>query len=345
MIRWCLVAVMQAGTPPQEAPPQAIDNLAVNDQALNDQALNDQAKSNPRIAEVGERLITYQDLLQEWEVLRKINPGLPATPSERQQFDLCRNVVEEYLWIDHARKFPAYQEWATETQIERLGKAFFPDVWEELSAPETLSRPIVMRKAEAWQARRAALQSDPDFQRYVRVRPSELMEYFHRNPEHFEEPARVHLGQVLLSQALLGPQAITTAEAIREQVQQGQSLEVAALALAPGSYRDLGWTEIEGSGLQDEILAFLSAASQGEVSKVFQFGQTVALYQLLERRPGRKRSFEEVNEELRKQLEDRNLQQLGMRYLVVRVMPKAYFEPRNLFEEELKRFGYSRPGR
>ena len=146
-----------------------------------DDGLLSQNVLDPTLAIVGDRLISLRDVQLEWELNALLEASQPNQLTDKRIDDLTRQIVEEYLWIDYSRSFEAFTQVYTEEELRKIGEGAYPQIFEDAEKREYQA--IMLRRIEGHYARRAALESDADTMRRARVRHSELLEIYRRNPD------------------------------------------------------------------------------------------------------------------------------------------------------------------
>lgn len=291
----------------------------------------DSAPDNRYMALVNDEIITLRDLEKEWEYDRMFNSSLTERPPSSKYREIQRRLVQERLWIDHARRNEKILPLLTKKRIEDNAVVMFGDLWKD--ADEEM-RGILARKSEENLCIFMVLRNDPRFVREVNTRPVELRAYYRENLEEFRSPERVHLGKVTLPRSIYGDQADVLGREIRALALQTGDLEAAARELAHGSYRDDGWREPGTSGLLEEILQFARTAAPGEFSGLIETRSSVFLYGLLAREEERLLPFQEAVVRIREKLRIEHRQQVLNFYFATEILPEAIFAPADLFEED-----------
>ncbi len=130
-----------------------------------------------------------------------------------------------------------------------------------------------------------------------------LKAYFDANPELAQVPERWHVGQLVVS-------SYAQAAAMRRRIEQGESLFVLAgrYSIDPWGRShngDMGWFK-EGEGVP-AIEQRLKSMADGEVSDIIHTGKGYHLVTVIERRPGKTRSFASMKDKLRQSIVDEKL--------------------------------------
>jgi hypothetical protein len=291
------------------------------------------------VAAANNEIVTVRDILLEWslEGRRNADPDRPGVPTPEQRKDLAKRIVVERLWLAHAKAFPAWTEIVTRKLVEDEARDLYGALWSDPSLPAD-EHELMRAKAESSIAMQVALQSDPEFRRVSLARPSDVRRFWDQRPDLHRVPTRAQLGRVVLGRELHGRDAEAKATALRQLAIEKGSLEAAARELAPGDYSLLAVENLEGDqDLRADVLSFARAAEPGELSAPIMGSASVMLFSMVTREPGREVTFDEAAAKLKLILENGRREFRAKQFFVFEVLPKSFFNPGDLFDEEIRR--------
>ena len=150
---------------------------------------------------------------------------------------------------------------------------------------------------------RASLQVDYSLLDVPEPSEQELLHYYQTNRQKFAVPERVKIAEIQISMSLAGSheRAKQVAEAARARAVAGEDFGKLAEELSDGPGKTQGGIVPEplARGTRGpEFDAAVFPLNVGELSAVFMDGDSHYLIKLLERTPGRQRSFEEARTEI-----------------------------------------------
>ncbi len=290
------------------------------------------------VAAANNEVVTVRDVLTEWrlEGRRNADPNRPPLPTPDERKALAKRIVVDRLWLAHAKAFPAWSEIVTRKMVEDEARDLYGALWSDPVLPEA-EHELMRAKAESSIAVQVALQSDPEFRRVSLARPSEVRRFWEQRPDLHRVPTRVQLGRVVLGRELHGSEVEAKVVALRQLAIEKGSLEAAARELAPGDYSLLPVENLEGDrDLREDVLQFARDAQPGELSSPIVGSASVMLFAMVTREPGREVTFEEAAAKLKLLIERGRSDFRARQFFVFEILPKSFFIPSDLFDEEIQ---------
>ena len=359
-IVWSLIAFGGDGVPKQGSPPPApVAAPATPDPKPDDAKPADPKAADPKpadpapavdpaaikviaenhfLAAVNNDVVTIRDV----DVAERLENRRSLATKTRTPEEVAKQIVEDRLWVAHARTNPLYGEFVTPRVIEDQAKEIFGSLYDDPTVPAD-ERALMRFKGESFIAMQIALQNDPEFKRSQFARPRDVQRYWDQHPTMHRIGTRVSLGRVILgrdtAQEFYGEPADVHMQKLRQRAVELGSLEAAAKELAAGAYQTPPEYDLErDTGLREEVLEFAKNAQPGEVSPIVSAKSSVMLFTMLARSEGKDVTYEEAAGFIRKELERRRMEFRAEQYFVTRVLSEAYFRPQNLFDDEIEKF-------
>lgn len=301
---------------------------------------------NQVVAAVNGEVVTLRDVLLQWKLDGRAttDPDRNALPTVEQVNEIKKDIVTSRLWLSHARLYPLYGEVITQQVIDDEAKQMFAPLLLDPTLTED-EKKLIRRRAEESIAQQFILFNDPEFKRASVARPTDVERWWESHPELHRRPARAQLERVVLGRELLGPKVEQIAKDLRQRAIELQSLEAAAKELAPGSYSPAKEITIEGkSDLRDDVIEFARTARPGDLSAPIVGQASIMIFGLASREDGHDVTFEEAAPRIKTQLENWRQRFRVQEYLVMKILPEAFFLPGDLFDDEIERFlpGYTK---
>lgn len=323
---------------PSVAPATADGGAAVSADARTAPTAPKGHAANTVLAAANNEVVTVRDVLLEWRLQgrRSADPDRGALPSDDEAKAIAKQLVIERLWLAYGKAFPAWVEIVTPKLVEDEARDLYPTLWSDPKLPVD-EHELMRTKAESSIAMQVALQSDPEFQRVSRARPSDVERFWELNPALHRVPTRLQLGRVVLGRALHGENLAAKAAELRQLAIEKGSLDLAAAELAKGDYSVLRIDDLENNqDLRDDVLAFARSAEPGELSAPIVGSESVMLFTVVAREPGREVTFEEAAAKLKLMIENGRREFRAKQFFVFSILPQSFFEPGDLFDDEVE---------
>lgn len=132
------------------------------------------------------------------------------------------------------------------------------------------------------------------------ISDDELLAFYNNHPERYSRPMQVRLWQIVVA----SPEE---AGQVMAELKQGANFQTLAkersidsLTAAKGG--DLGWVSMGDSRLPDEAKDVIAELGTKKDSEAVKLGDNYAIYRIAERREAEQQTFEQVKEELRREL-------------------------------------------
>lgn len=132
------------------------------------------------------------------------------------------------------------------------------------------------------------------------VKDDELLTIYNNNPDRYARPMQVHLYQIVVASQKEAGQ-------VSAELSQGANFETLAKErsidnLTASNGGDMGWISLNASRLPDEAKTVIADLGTNKNSAVVKVGDQYAIYRIAEKKDAEKRSFEEIKEELRREV-------------------------------------------
>lgn len=134
----------------------------------------------------------------------------------------------------------------------------------------------------------------------IAISDDELLAFYNNHPERYSRPMQVRLWQIVVA----SPEE---AGQVMAELKQGANFQTLAkersidsLTAAKGG--DLGWVSMGDSRLPDEAKDVIAELGTKKDSEAVKLGDNYAIYRIAERREAEQQTFEQVKEELRREL-------------------------------------------
>lgn len=250
--------------------------------------------SSPTLATIADQTVTlaeFQKYLgtEQWKF--GVNP--PALTKEK----LLDNFLKDHLLLMEAKKRGIEVSPQEVDQSVEKFKAHYPksEDFEKLLALKGWT----LKDFNDRQAEELTIQKlvDAVAAEQLELSEKDLQHYFDQHRKEFRRGEEVHARQIVTD-------SNEKTEALRETLVKGAAFEEAALkySLSPDRKQggDLGW--FERGEMPKEFDAVCFALPAGELSPVIKTPYGFHLFQVLEKRPPRQLTFEEVQDEIRGRL-------------------------------------------
>jgi hypothetical protein len=294
--------------------------------------------ANLVIAAVNGEVVTLRDVEVDWRLDHRLraDPDGAAHPNDEQRRAIAKSLVEEHLWLGHARGFQLYSTYVTPETIDVEAKRMFGALFDDAGVPAD-ERARMRHKGEVRVALQICLENDPTFQRCRDARPGEVRRYYDLHPELHRVGTRVTLGKVTLGREVHGQRVEDLAQELRQRAIEHSSLEQAARELARGGFTTPAPYDVENEkDLREEVLEFARTALPGELSPAIGGAASVMLFTVLAREEGRDVTYEECAPLIKERIQDSRCNGRMRVYFVTRVLPEAFYRPPELFDPEIE---------
>lgn len=134
----------------------------------------------------------------------------------------------------------------------------------------------------------------------VAVSAEELRNYYHQNKSLFVNPTSYHLSQIIVKTKAEAQQTV-------KELKQGSSFAVLAMERSIDEFSayqggDIGFVSKEDGKISDDTVSEMEKLKDGEWSKPVKTEEGYVIYLLHERVPAKKYSFEQVKNQIRRQI-------------------------------------------
>ncbi len=236
------------------------------------------------LARIGKRKITVHDLETKINVqFAQMMTGLEGAGRVRQQYDILKQMVNQYAWVDAGEKrgFDRDPDFRATLELSR-----------KFILSNTTVKKLVYDKA------------DPTEQ--------EIRKYYEENPDQFHVVTRVQCSHILATTR-------AAAEAARRRALAGEDFGALATQLStdPAS-RDVAGSlgtvtlrsDIRGFGAPSELNSKIMALRAGEVSEPIQTERGWSVFKVTERAEETTQGLDEVREAIRKKISTKRANEL-----------------------------------
>ena len=265
-------------------------------------------------AKVNDEIVTI------WDVLVRVQPFVRTLSSQYSADALHEKMMEAYreelnALIERQLIFDAYekqegriQDWAVDQRINEIIHEKFADDRDALM--NVLAND--QRTYEEWkedirkQLIVASMQQNA-IQRRVSVSATDVYEVYKRNPEKYRLPDEVRLSMIVLKKPpdeQGATDVLDKAKDLRRQLFEGADFAEFARLYSQGAKAEAGgawsWTRI--GDLTEELKEVMNALPEGQISEVIDTDKDVYLTRVEERRGGETPAFNDVRQEIEKDL-------------------------------------------
>lgn len=134
----------------------------------------------------------------------------------------------------------------------------------------------------------------------ITVKDDELMTIYNNHPERYSRPMQVHLYQIVVASQKEAGQ-------VAQELTQGANFQTLAKersidSLTAPNGGDMGWISMNGSRLPDEAKTVIADLGTDKNSAAVKIGDNYAIYRIAERREAEQRTFDDIKEELRREV-------------------------------------------
>ena len=259
------------------------------------------------MARVNDKIITVTDFKKR---LRQDLSQIPRqlTPEETRKFAhrVFEDMVNELVLMERAKeKKLTVDDEAVDRAIQSLRKQnnlTDDDAFRQALASAGLTEQALRERYRRNMLLQRVVQSEVT---ETEITAQELMDEYTANREKFKTPEKVHLEQIFFPVAEDGKDreaVLRRARGLVERVRNGADLKAEA-TLAGLEVQDLG--EIPVADLRDEIAEALSKLAEGEITDAIPTGGGFQVIRLVKRIPAGYQSFDEVKEQIRRQLSEK----------------------------------------
>ncbi|MGG1662837.1 peptidyl-prolyl cis-trans isomerase [Brevibacillus sp. NRS-1366] len=134
----------------------------------------------------------------------------------------------------------------------------------------------------------------------ITVKDDELLTIYNNHPQRYSRPMQVHLYQIVVASQKEAGQ-------VSAELEQGANFQTLAKersidSLTAQNGGDMGWISMNGSRLPDEAKTVIADLGTNKNSAAVKMGDNYAIYRIAERREAEQRTFEEIKEDLRREV-------------------------------------------
>jgi peptidyl-prolyl cis-trans isomerase SurA len=322
VILMALAAALMAGVP------GAVAQLAASHTqttAVAPQPATLSAPTDKPVARVNGTVLTDRDLTREMYTLfpyaREHNGQLPAELVPQLRAGALKMIVfEELVYQDAVQRGVSVSPVKLQkAEADFRGQFNSPDQYKQfLNVEFNGSEKALHQKIRRSLVIEAALKSEVDNRSTVTL--AELRAFYDKNPARFEYPEAFAFQTI----SFLPPEKPTTANLaeLRKRAENGleqakaakgyEQFGVLAEKISEDDYRVMmgDHKAVERSKLAPQVVEALLAIKPGEITGIIQVEQAYTIVRLIQHIPAGKRTFEQVKDPLRKELEKRKTEEV-----------------------------------
>lgn len=136
--------------------------------------------------------------------------------------------------------------------------------------------------------------------REISVSEDQVQAFYNNNPERFAHPLQLRLWKIVVVSK-------QEADLVMKELKQGANFQTLAKersidSVTAASGGDMGWISLEKSDLPDEVKGMLAELGKGKNSAPVKQDEQYVIYHVAERREAKQLKYDEVKEDLRKEM-------------------------------------------
>ena len=288
--------------------------------------------TNRVVARVNDRILTLYDYETSYERALLAVSEMPSNETERDEAlrqvarSVMRNLWDELLILSRAdQKGWTVPESEVRAAIENMMEANGIRTDRELA--EGLAREgLTLEKWKQQIERQLIYRQVVGREVYagIEIGEEDLRRYYRSHPEEFAVPEHVQVQEVVVLQRADETAMLTMAHRILEQLRTGTPIEEVSSEYDSQELSgliDLGWVAVED--LDPKVATVLAGLQVGEFSEPTAARGGLHIARVLGRREATTKLFNEIEPELRRQEEDKRLEEGLVEYLI-ELEKKAY---------------------